>query len=242
MAKKNIKKPVPVSKPEVKEEKKPEAVKEVVAANKTEEKPEMEKKEENVKVAESVLKRKTKETDITLGLRLYGEGKADCNTGVGFFDHMLESFAKHGNFDLKIVAKGDLNVDTHHTVEDVGIVLGQAIKEALSDKAGINRYASFIMPMDDALVLASIDLCGRSYLNFNYEFKTERVGYFETETVKEFFRAVSDNAGMNIHIKVLDGENTHHIIEAMFKAFANALRISVSKSGREGVLSTKGTI
>lgn len=236
-----------VTKEEIKKEeiKITEAGKETTAAdnrNTTEETKKMEKKEENVKTGESVIKRTTKETDITLGLRLYGEGKADCNTGIGFFDHMLESFAKHGNFDLKIIAKGDLNVDTHHTVEDVGIVLGQAIKKALESKEGINRYASFIMPMDDALVLASVDLCGRAYLNFSYNFQTEKVGYFETATVQEFFRAVSDNAGMNIHIKVLDGDNAHHIIEAMFKAFANALRIAADKSGRVGVLSTKGTI
>ena len=194
------------------------------------------------KARESVIKRKTRETDISLGLRIDGAGNADINTGIGFFDHMLEGFAKHGDFDLKVICKGDLNVDTHHTVEDIGIALGQAINEAVKDKNGINRYASFIQPMDDALVLVSVDLCGRSYLNFNYEFKTERVGYFETETLKEFFRAVSDNAGMNIHIKVLDGENTHHIIEAMFKSFANALSIATSESGRQGVLSTKGVL
>ena len=194
------------------------------------------------KARESVIKRKTRETDISLGLRIDGAGNADINTGIGFFDHMLEGFAKHGDFDLKVICKGDLNVDTHHTVEDIGIALGQAINEAVKDKSGINRYASFIQPMDDALVLVSVDLCGRSYLNFNYEFKTERVGYFETETLKEFFRAVSDNAGMNIHIKVLDGENTHHIIEAMFKSFANALSIATSESGRQGVLSTKGVL
>ena len=191
---------------------------------------------------EIVLSRKTKETDITLGLRIKGEGKADINSGIGFFDHMLEGFAKHGDFDLKIICKGDLNVDSHHTVEDIGIVLGQAIKQACSDKAGINRYATFIQPMDDALVLVSVDLCNRAYLNMNYVFPVERVGYFETETLKEFFRAVSDNAGMNIHIKVLDGENTHHIIEATFKAFANALNIALSDSGRTGIPSTKGVL
>ncbi len=194
------------------------------------------------KSAESVITRKTKETSITLGLRLNGAGNYDVNTGVGFFDHMLEGFAKHGNFDLKIICKGDLNVDCHHTVEDVGIVLGQAIKNAVGNKEGMNRYATFIQPMDDALVLVSVDLCNRTYLNFDYDFKVERVGYFETETVKEFFRAVADEAGMNIHIKVLDGTNTHHIIEATFKAFANALAIAVSDSGRVGVLSTKGAL
>jgi len=219
-----------------KEEKAPEVVKET---EKTMEKTPV---KEEKKTDECVLKRKTKETDITLGLRLKGNGNAEINTGIGFFDHMLEGFAKHGNFDLKIYEKGDLNVDCHHTVEDLGIVLGQAIAKLTEDKSGINRYATFIQPMDDALVLVSVDLCSRAYLNFNYEFKTERVGYFETETLKEFYRAVADNAGMNLHIKVLDGENTHHIIEASFKAFANALAIAVSSNGRSGVLSTKGVL
>ena len=213
-----------------------------MATEKTTEKAAQKPAENSKNVRESVIKRKTKETDISLGLRIDGAGNSDINTGIGFFDHMLEGFAKHGDFDLKVICKGDLNVDTHHTVEDIGIVLGQAISEAVKDKSGINRYASFIQPMDDALVLVSVDLCGRAYLNFNYEFKTERVGYFETETLKEFFRAVADNAGMNIHIKVLDGENTHHIIEAMFKSFANALAIATSESGRQGVLSTKGVL
>ena len=219
-----------------KEEKAPEVVKET---EKTMEKTPV---KEEKKTDECVLKRKTKETDITLGLRLKGNGNAEINTGIGFFDHMLEGFAKHGNFDLKIYEKGDLNVDCNHTVEDLGIVLGQAIAKLTEDKSGINRYATFIQPMDDALVLVSVDLCSRAYLNFNYEFKTERVGYFETETLKEFYRAVADNAGMNLHIKVLDGENTHHIIEASFKAFANALAIAVSSNGRSGVLSTKGVL
>ena len=219
-----------------KEEKTPEVVKET---EKTMEKTPV---KEEKKTDECVLKRKTKETDITLGLRLKGNGNAEINTGIGFFDHMLEGFAKHGNFDLKIYEKGDLNVDCHHTVEDLGIVLGQAIARLTEDKSGINRYVTFIQPMDDALVLVSVDLCSRAYLNFNYEFKTERVGYFETETLKEFYRAVADNAGMNLHIKVLDGENTHHIIEASFKAFANALAIAVSSNGRSGVLSTKGVL
>lgn len=189
------------------------------------------------------MKRKTKETDISVKIGLDGNGTYDVKTGIGFFDHMLESLAKHGNFDLVIKTAGDLNVDTHHTVEDTGIVLGEAIKKALSDKDGINRYASFIMPMDDALVLVAIDLCSRPYLNYNYSFDVERVGYFETEMVKEFFYALSYSAGMNIHIKVLDGQNAHHIIEAIFKAFANALKIAVAKDGeRKGVLSTKGQI
>jgi len=188
-------------------------------------------------------KRKTAETDISVKLTLDGSGNYDVKTGIGFFDHMLEGFAKHGNFDLVLKTAGDLNVDNHHTVEDTGIVLGEAIKNALGNKEGINRYASFIQPMDDALVLVSVDLCNRPYLNFNYDFSVERVGYFETETLKEFFYAVSYSAGMNIHIKVLDGNNAHHIIEAAFKAFANALKIACAKDGdRKGVLSTKGKI
>jgi imidazoleglycerol-phosphate dehydratase len=225
---------VAAAKTEVKTEVKPEVKAEIKPEVKAETKPEPKN--------EIILSRKTKETDIQLGLRIKGDGKADINSGVGFFDHMLEGFAKHGNFDLKIICKGDLNVDSHHTVEDIGIVLGQAIKQGAADKAGINRYATFIQPMDDALVLVSVDLCGRTYLGFDYVFPVERVGYFETETVKEFFRAVADNAGMNIHVKVLDGENTHHIIEAMFKAFANALSDALSDSGRTGIKSTKGVL
>ena len=189
------------------------------------------------------LKRKTSETDISVSLELDGKGKYEVKTGIGFFDHMLEGFTKHGSFDLKLTANGDLNVDNHHTVEDVGIVLGSAIRQALGDKEGINRYASFIQPMDDALVLVAIDLCNRPYLNFKHNFNVERVGYFETETLNEFFYALSYAAGMNIHIKVLDGENAHHIIEAMFKGFANALKIACANDGdRKGVLSTKGQI
>ncbi len=189
------------------------------------------------------LKRKTSETDISVSLELDGKGKYEVKTGIGFFDHMLEGFTKHGSFDLKLTTAGDLNVDNHHTVEDTGIVLGSAIRQALGDKEGINRYASFIQPMDDALVLVAVDLCNRPYLNFKYNFNVERVGYFETETLNEFFYALSYAAGMNIHIKVLDGENAHHIIEAMFKGFANALKIACAKDGdRKGVLSTKGQI
>ena len=181
------------------------------------------------------VKRKTGETNISVSLELDGSGKYEVKTGIAFFDHMLEGFTKHGSFDMKLIAAGDLNVDNHHTVEDVGIVLG--------DKEGINRYASFVQPMDDALVLVAVDLCNRPYLNYKYDFDVERVGYFETETLKEFFYALSYSAGMNIHIKVLDGENAHHIIEAMFKGFANALKIACAKdSDRKGVLSTKGQI
>ncbi len=200
---------------------------------------------------EATLKRTTKETDIDMKLNLDGKGIGDINTGIGFFDHMLNSFAKHANMDLSVKCDGDLNVDCHHTVEDIGIVLGNCIKEAVGDKNGIRRYGSFILPMDDALVLCAIDLSGRPYLNFNFNFEEERVsdfdvtkvGDFETETLREFLYAVSYSAGMNLHVKVLDGTNTHHIIEAIFKAFANALRICVSyDTEREGLLSTKGAL
>lgn len=200
---------------------------------------------------EASFDRVTKETNISMTLNLDGSGKGEIDSGIGFFDHMLNSFAKHGNLDLKVVCKGDLNVDCHHSVEDIGIVLGTCIKEAVGDKAGIRRYGSAIIPMDDALVLCAIDLSGRPYLNFNYYFEDERVsdfdvtkvGDFETETLREFLYAVSYSAGMNLHVKVLDGINTHHIIEAIFKAMANALRVSVSfDNQREGVLSTKGAL
>lgn len=195
--------------------------------------------------------RETKETKINVSINLDGSGKGDIDSGIGFFDHMLNSFAKHGNFDLTVKCDGDLNVDCHHSVEDIGIVLGNCIKEAVGDKAGIRRYASFTIPMDDALVLCAVDLSGRPYLNFNYDFQDERVsdfdvakvGDFETETLREFLYALSYSAGMNLHVKIFDGVNTHHIIEAIFKAMANALRIAVSyDSEREGLLSTKGAL
>lgn len=195
--------------------------------------------------------RNTKETQIKMTLNLDGTGIGNISSGIGFFDHMLNSFAKHGNFDLDLDCKGDLNVDCHHTVEDIGIVLGTCFKEALGNKEGINRYGSFVMPMDDALVLCAVDFSGRPYFNFSYDFKEERVsdfdvytvGDFETETLREFLYSVSYTAGMNLHIKVLDGSNTHHIIEAIFKAMANAMRIAASKNpDREGILSTKGAL
>ena len=191
----------------------------------------------------ATVQRKTKETDITLSLSLDGTGKSEVNTGIGFFDHMLEGFAKHGFFDLTLSVDGDLHVDGHHTVEDAGIVLGQAIKEAVGSKAGMKRYGFFILPMDDALCLCAVDLCGRPYLNFECTFDTERVGTLETELVREFFYAVSYSAGMNIHIKMLSGENTHHMIESMFKAFGKALDEAVAKEIRTmDVLSTKGSL
>ena len=189
------------------------------------------------------LTRNTKETQISASLEVYGFGIANIQTGIGFFDHMLEGFSKHGFFDLSVTVNGDLEVDGHHTVEDTGIVLGQAIKEAIGDKKGIKRFGQFMLPMDDALVLCAIDLGGRPYLNFDASFSSERVGYLETQLVQEFFYAITYTAGMNLHIKVLDGRNDHHIIEAMFKAFAKALDMATTYDSRiTDVLSTKGTL
>jgi imidazoleglycerol-phosphate dehydratase len=191
----------------------------------------------------SEVKRVTKETDIYMKLNLDGEGKSDIDTGIGFFNHMLEGFSKHGFFDLDVKIKGDLEVDGHHSVEDAGIVLGNAIKEAVGDKKGIKRYGYFILPMDDALALCAVDLCGRPYLQFDCEFKDDKVGEFETTLVKEFFYAVSYSAAMNIHIKMLSGDNSHHMIEAIFKAFSKALDMATSKDDRiTDVLSTKGSL
>lgn len=189
------------------------------------------------------IQRKTNETGIGLQLDLDGTGAADINTGIGFFDHMLNSFSRHGFFNLKLNVAGDLYVDAHHTVEDTGIVLGQAIKAALGDKKGIKRYGSSLLPMDDALVLCAIDLSGRPYLVYEVDLTVERVGYMDTELVKEFFYAVSYAAGMNLHIKMLNGTNNHHIIEAAFKAFARALDEASGYDARiSDVLSTKGTV
>lgn len=187
--------------------------------------------------------RKTGETDIQIKLVLDGTGKADVDTGIGFFDHMLISFAKHGLFDLNVKVKGDLDVDCHHTIEDTGIVLGQAIKEALGDKKQINRYGSVILPMDEALIMCALDLSGRPYLVFDAEFTTDRVGYFDTEMVREFFYAITYTAGMNLHIKQMAGMNNHHIIEGMYKAFAKALDKATVKDYRiTDLLSTKGSL
>ena len=187
--------------------------------------------------------RKTKETDISLHLNLDGTGSSSIHTGIGFFDHMLDGFARHGLFDLKVNVAGDLAVDCHHTIEDTGIVLGNAIKEAVGDKKGIRRYGSCILPMDETLVLCAVDLSGRPYLVFDGEFTTDRVGYMDTEMVKEFFYAISYAAGMNLHIKVLSGGNNHHMIEAMFKAFAKALDQATMIDPRiTDILSTKGSL
>ena len=187
--------------------------------------------------------RKTKETDISLHLNLDGTGSSSINTGIGFFDHMLDGFARHGLFDLKVNVAGDLAVDCHHTIEDTGIVLGNAIKEAVGDKKGIRRYGSCILPMDETLVLCAVDLSGRPYLVFDGEFTTDRVGYMDTEMVKEFFYAISYTAGMNLHIRVLSSGNNHHMIEAMFKAFAKALdQATVIDPRITDILSTKGSL
>lgn len=187
--------------------------------------------------------RKTKETDISLHLNLDGTGSSSIHTGIGFFDHMLDGFARHGLFDLKVNVTGDLAVDCHHTIEDTGIVLGNAIKEAVGDKKGIRRYGSCILPMDETLVLCAVDLSGRPYLVFDGEFTTDRVGYMDTEMVKEFFYAISYTAGMNLHIKVLSGGNNHHMIEAMFKAFAKALdQATIIDPRITDILSTKGSL
>lgn len=187
--------------------------------------------------------RDTKETRIALTLNLDGSGNAEIATGIGFFDHMLNSFARHGMFDLTLTVDGDLEVDTHHTVEDTGIVLGKAIKEAVGDKKGMQRYGSALLPMDEALLLCALDLCGRPYLVYDLKLDRERVGGFETEMVREFFYAVSYGAEMNLHIKELDGSNCHHIIEGAFKAFAKALDQATGLDTRiSGVLSTKGSL
>ena len=194
-------------------------------------------------VRSSTINRKTKETEIEITLELDGSGNAEVNTGIGFLDHMLEGFARHGFFDLKCQVKGDLQVDGHHTVEDTGIVLGQAIREAAGDKKGIRRYGYFILPMDESLALCAVDLCGRPYLQFDCDFTAERVGELETELVREFFYAVSYSAGMNLHLRMLQPGNNHHMIEAMFKAFAKALDEATTLDPRiSDVLSTKGSL
>ena len=191
----------------------------------------------------AIVMRKTKETDISITLNLDGDGSGNIETGIGFFDHMLEGFSRHGFFNLDVKVNGDLHVDGHHSVEDTGIVLGTAIKEALGDKAGIRRYGSVILPMDDALALCAIDLCGRPYFAFECEFTTEKVGDLDTELVREFFYALSYSAGMNLHIKMLSGMNNHHMIEAIFKAFAKALDEATRKDEIiKDVLSTKGSL
>ncbi|MCR5440562.1 MAG: imidazoleglycerol-phosphate dehydratase HisB [Lachnospiraceae bacterium] len=195
------------------------------------------------KIRKADVSRKTGETDIRISLTIDGSGKNNVDTGIGFFDHMLSAFSKHGFLDLDCKVKGDLNVDGHHSVEDTGIVLGTAIKKALGDKAGIYRYGYFILPMDEVLVLCSLDLCDRPFLGFEYEYKVPMIGDLDTELIREFFYAVSYSAGMNLHFKVLSDGNAHHVTEAMFKAFAKALDMATYVDPRvKGVLSTKGAL
>lgn len=187
--------------------------------------------------------RKTKETDIRLTLNLDGTGICRADTGIAFFDHMIDGFARHGLFDIELEVKGDLAVDCHHTVEDVGIVLGTAIARALGDKAGIRRYGHFVLPMDEALVLCAVDLSGRPYLVHDVTYTGERIGSLDTEMLQEFFYAVSYSAAMNLHLREMSGANNHHIAECSFKAFARALDMATQKDERmTGVWSTKGSL
>lgn len=187
--------------------------------------------------------RKTNETQIDITFNIDGKGKANIDTGIGFFDHMLNNFARHGLFDLDVKVKGDLFVDCHHTIEDTGIALGIAIKQALGDKKSIKRYGSVILPMDESLVLCSLDLSGRPYLNFDAEFTVDKVGEFDTEMVKEFFHVIAYAVGMNLHIKMLESGNNHHMIEGIFKAFSKSLDNATMIDERiEDVLSTKGSL
>ena len=189
------------------------------------------------------INRDTLETKISMEINLDGKGVNDISTGIGFFDHMLTHISKHGFIDMTVKAEGDLAVDCHHTIEDIGIVFGKCISEALGDKAKIKRYGSFILPMDESLILCSMDISGRPYLGFDVKFTSEKVGDMDTEMVEEFFRAVCGNAGINMHIKMLEGKNNHHIAEGIFKAFAKALDIATSFDERiDGVLSTKGML
>ncbi len=189
------------------------------------------------------LRRTTKETDISVTINLDGQGNNEIHTGIGFFDHMLNGFARHGLFDLTVKAEGDLCVDCHHTIEDTGIVLGTALGKALGDKAGIKRYGSFLLPMDETLALCAIDLSGRPYLNYQAEFTCEKLGEMDTEMIKEFFYAVSYSAAMNLHLKIMDAGNNHHMAEALFKAFGKALDIATSKEPRmKEAWTTKGTL
>ena len=192
----------------------------------------------------SEIKRKTAETDITLSLSLDGTGESKIETGCGFLDHMLTLFAKHGRFDLSVLCKGDINVDDHHSVEDIGICLGQALREALGDCAGINRYGSMMLPMDESLVLSAVDVSGRAYLVFDLEIPMQKVGVFDTELVEEFFVAFVRSAGITLHIKKIDGRNSHHIIEGAFKSVSRALSQAVARDASRAmeIPSTKGVL
>ena len=187
--------------------------------------------------------RKTKETDISITLNLDGTGNNDIHTGIGFFDHMLDGFARHGLFDLTVRVNGDLDVDSHHTIEDTGIVLGNAILKAIGDKVGIKRFGNMILPMDETLALCAVDLSGRPYLRYDAEFTVPKIGDMDTEMVKEFFYAVSYSAGMNIHLKIMDGGNNHHMAEALFKSFGKALDMATMDEPRiKEAWTTKGSL
>ena len=189
------------------------------------------------------IRRDTFETKINMSIDLDGTGINNISTGIGFFDHMLTHISKHGFFDIDVEAKGDIEVDCHHTIEDVGIVFGKCLSQALGDRKGIKRYGFFILPMDEALILCSLDISGRPYLNFDAVFPTEKCGVMDMEMVEEFFKAICLNSGIDMHIKMLEGKNSHHIAEGIFKCFAKALDMAVSYDERiEGVLSTKGML
>lgn len=189
------------------------------------------------------IKRTTFETDISVRIDVDGTGKSSIDTGVGFLDHMLTLFSKHGIMDLDVMAAGDIHVDFHHTVEDIGIALGKCIAEALSDKNGLRRYGTCFLPMDEALAMVCVDISGRPFLVFDCGIPAQKVGDFDTELVEEFFRAVAFNAGLTLHVKLMYGSNSHHIIEAVFKAFGRALREAASIDARvEGPMTTKGVI
>ena len=187
------------------------------------------------------VKRKTKETDILIELNIDGRGKGEMDTGIGFFDHMLNLMAFHASFDLKVICKGDLYIDDHHTVEDIGIALGQAFYEAIGDRLGIKRYSSMYIPMDEALGLVVVDISNRPYLIFNVDFNGDRLGTMSTQNFKEFFRAFADKAGVTLHINSLYGENDHHVIEGIFKAFSRALK-DASQIVSEDIPSSKGIL
>ena len=186
--------------------------------------------------------RSTKETQISISLDLCGSGVADVSTGVGFFDHMLTLLAVHAGFDMRLKAVGDLNVDMHHTVEDTGILLGSAIKDLLGDKAGINRYGSFYVPMDEALGFCALDFSSRPYLVLDCPIKADKIGDFDSQMLVEFFRAFSENAGLTLHLRLIYGENDHHKVEALFKALAHSIKLAITKNGSGQVLSSKGTL
>ena len=188
--------------------------------------------------------RTTKETDIRLSLNLDGTGKSEIHSGVGFLDHMLTLFAKHGRFDLELTCNGDTEVDDHHSVEDIGIALGQAFEQALGDKRGIVRYGSFILPMDETLILSAVDISGRSYLNYDLHIPTQKVGTFDTELTEEFFLGFVRNANLTLHIKQLEGKNSHHIIEGTFKSFGRTMKqaVAIDENFRDEIPSTKGVL